>query len=118
MHAEGKKATQTSKAADNEREGVPYLNPLSKAIACTQFEIRHLFKIEASSFLDFSQSQTCSSRSHRSLVVIAKGRLQGEPLAHRGPQQIGKHATDLVHVLNQAKVVLSLEMKLVFYTVL
>jgi hypothetical protein len=50
MHAEGKKATQTSKAADNEREGVLYLNPLSKAITCTQFEIRHLFKIEASSF--------------------------------------------------------------------
>jgi len=50
MHAEGKKATQTSKAADNEREGVLYLNPLSKAIACTQFEIRHLFKIEAHHF--------------------------------------------------------------------
>ena len=31
MHAESKKATQTSKAADNEREGVLYLNPLSKA---------------------------------------------------------------------------------------
>jgi hypothetical protein len=50
MHAEGKKATQTSKADDNEREVVLYLNPLSKAIACTQFEIRHLFKIEASLF--------------------------------------------------------------------
>jgi hypothetical protein len=50
MHAEGKKATQTSKAADYEREGVLYLNSLSKAITCTQFEIRHLFKIEASSF--------------------------------------------------------------------
>ena len=50
MHAEGKKATQTSKAADNEREGVLYLNPHSKAITCAQFEIRHLFKIEASSF--------------------------------------------------------------------
>jgi hypothetical protein len=50
MHAEGKKATQTSKAADNEREGVLYLNSLSKAITCTQFEIRHFFKIEASSF--------------------------------------------------------------------
>ena len=50
MNAEGKKATQTSKAADNEREGVLYLNPLSKAITCTQFETRHLFKIEASSF--------------------------------------------------------------------
>jgi hypothetical protein len=53
MHAEGKKATQTSKAADNEREGVLYLNSLSQAITCIQFEIRHLFKIvliEASSF--------------------------------------------------------------------
>ena len=50
MHAEGKKATQTSKAADNEREGVLYLNPLSEPITFTQFEIRHLFKIEASSF--------------------------------------------------------------------
>ncbi len=61
MHAEGKKATQTSKAADNEREGVLNLNPLSKAITCTQFETRHLFKIEASSF--FCQAQACSSRS-------------------------------------------------------
>jgi len=51
MHAEGKKATQTSKAADNEREGVLYLNPLSKEITCKQLEIRHLFKIEVSSFL-------------------------------------------------------------------
>jgi len=50
MHAEGTKATQTSKAADYEREGVLYLNPLSKAIAFTQFEIRHLFKIEAHHF--------------------------------------------------------------------
>ncbi len=50
MHAECKKATQTSKAADNEREGVLYLNPLNKAITCTQFEIRHLIKIEVSSF--------------------------------------------------------------------
>jgi len=50
MHAEGKKATQTSKAADYEREEVLYLHPLSKAITYTQFEIRHLFKIEASSF--------------------------------------------------------------------
>ncbi len=49
MHAEGKKATKTSKAADNEREWVLYLNPLSKAITCAQFEIRLLFKIEASS---------------------------------------------------------------------
>jgi len=62
MHAEDKKATQTSKAADNEREGVLYLNSLSKAITCT-FEMMHLFKVEASSFLDFSQAQTCSSRS-------------------------------------------------------
>ena len=46
MHAEGKKATQTCKAADNEREGVLYLNTLSKAITCTELEIRHLFKIE------------------------------------------------------------------------
>jgi len=50
MHAEGKKATKTSKAADNEREGVLYLNSLSKAITCMQFDIRHLFKIVASSF--------------------------------------------------------------------
>jgi len=50
MHAEDKKATQTSKAADNEREGVLYLNPLSEAITCSQFEIRHHFKIEASYF--------------------------------------------------------------------
>jgi hypothetical protein len=26
---------------------------------------------------------------------VAQGHLQGEPLAHRGPQQVGKHATDL-----------------------
>jgi hypothetical protein len=52
------------------------------------------------------------------VVVVAKGCLQGEALAHGGPQQVGNHATDLDHVLNQAKVVLSLEMKLVFYTVL
>jgi hypothetical protein len=52
------------------------------------------------------------------VVVVANGRLQGEPLAHGGPQQVGKHATDLAHVLNQAKVVPSLEMKLAFYTVL
>jgi hypothetical protein len=50
MHAEGKKATQTSKAADNERKGVLYLNSLSKAITCSEFEIRHLFKIEAHHF--------------------------------------------------------------------
>jgi len=48
MHAEGKKATQTSKAADNEREGVLYLNSLSEAITCNQFGIKHFFKIEAS----------------------------------------------------------------------
>jgi len=26
---------------------------------------------------------------------VAQGHLQGEPLAHRGPQQVGKDATDL-----------------------
>jgi len=36
MHAESKKATQTSKAADNEREGVLYLNSWSK---------RHMYSI-------------------------------------------------------------------------
>ena len=61
MHAEGKKATQTSKAADNEREGVLYLNPPSEAITCSQFEIRLLFKIEASSFFEHASSlrETC-----------------------------------------------------------
>jgi hypothetical protein len=54
MHAEGKKAMHVSKAADNEREQVLYLNYLCKAKTCTQFEIRHLFKIEASSFLSSS----------------------------------------------------------------
>jgi len=51
MHAEGKKATPASKAADNEAERrgtIPQF--FSKAIACTQFEIRHLFKIEVSLF--------------------------------------------------------------------
>ncbi len=50
MHAEGKKATPASKAADNETEGC-YTSILSgKAITFTQIEIRHLFKIEESSF--------------------------------------------------------------------
>jgi hypothetical protein len=50
MHAEGKKATPASKAADNEtkrRGAIPQFP--SKAITCTQIEIRHLFKIDASS---------------------------------------------------------------------
>jgi hypothetical protein len=46
MHAEGKKATKTSKAADNKREGVLYLNYLIKAMTCTQFDIRHLIKLK------------------------------------------------------------------------
>ena len=67
MHAEGKKATQTSKAADNEREGVLYLNPLSKAITFTQFEIRHLFKIEVSSFFVKLISRTPTWSLHSGL---------------------------------------------------
>ncbi len=42
---------------------------------------------------------------------VAQGRLQGEPLGPGGPQQVGKHATDLVHALNQAKVVFNPETK-------
>jgi len=35
---------------------------------------------------------------------VAQGRLQGEQVGPGGPQQVGKHPTDLGHVLNQAKV--------------
>jgi len=66
MHAEGKKATQTSKAADNERKGVLYLNSLSKA-TCTQFEIRHLFKVEGSSFFVKLISRTPTWSLHSGL---------------------------------------------------
>jgi hypothetical protein len=45
MHAEGKKVTQTRKTADNEREGVLYLNSRSK-----RHNMYSNFKIEASSF--------------------------------------------------------------------
>jgi len=65
MHAEVKKATPASKAADNanERRGaIPQF--LSKAIACTLLEIRHLFKIEASLFFfKFKLVPTWSFRS-------------------------------------------------------
>ena len=46
---------------------------------------------------------------------LAQGHLQGEEVGPGGPQQVGKHPTDLGHVLNQAKVVvlISLEMKFV-----
>ena len=45
---------------------------------------------------------------------LAQGHLQGEEVGPGGPQQVGKHPTDLGHVLNQAKVVLiSPEMKFV-----
>jgi hypothetical protein len=51
MHAEGNKATPASKAADNNETEGCYTSILSgKAITCTQIEIKHLFKIEASSF--------------------------------------------------------------------
>ncbi len=43
-------------------------------------------------------------------LVIAQA-IQGQPVVGGGPQQVDKHATDLVHVLNQAKVKFNLEMK-------
>jgi hypothetical protein len=59
MHAEGKKATPASKAADNETKGCYTSIILVKAITCTQFEIRHLFKIEALSFCHSLIGETC-----------------------------------------------------------
>ena len=47
---------------------------------------------------------------------VAQGRLQGEQVGPGGPQQVGKHPTDLGHVLNQAKA-LNPDTKLVFYTI-
>ena len=44
-------------------------------------------------------------------LVIAQA-IQGQPVVGGGPQQVDKHATDLVHVLNQAKVEFNPEMKL------
>jgi len=47
--------------------------------------------------------------------LVLKG-LQVILLLQGGPQHVGKHPTDLEHVLNQAKV-LNPDTKLVFYTV-
>ncbi len=44
------------------------------------------------------------SRSVLPVEDVAKGP-QGEQVGPGGPQQVGKHATNLAHVLNQAKVV-------------
>jgi hypothetical protein len=44
-------------------------------------------------------------------LVIAQEAIQGQPVVGGGPQQVDKHATDLVHVLNQAKVEFNPEMK-------
>ena len=46
-------------------------------------------------------------------LFIVKG-LQVVLLVGGGPQGVGIHVTDLGHILNQAKVVLSLETKSVF----
>jgi hypothetical protein len=37
-------------------------------------------------------------------LQVAQGRLQGEQVGPGGPQQVGKHPTDLGHILNHAKV--------------
>jgi hypothetical protein len=50
MDAEGKKAMHARQLIMILRERVLYLNSHRKALTCTQFEIRQLFKVEASSF--------------------------------------------------------------------
>ena len=49
-------------------------------------------------------------------LVVVKG-LQVVLIVGGGPQGVGKHPTDLGHVLDHAKA-LNLDTKLVFYTVL
>ena len=44
--------------------------------------------------------------------TLPKAASRGNHLDQEDPQQVGKHASDLVHVLNQAKVVFNPEMKL------